>query len=751
MAVKNRIYDFLFYLLIGTLYANALSRALVAATILEIPQASLFLWCAVCILVFYGVFFNRVTALSAFGGLALVLLALYLYLRWQRFEAAWYLELRALLEELAGFARDELPYREAYNRPIGIGIAAGVSLLTAVNLLVRFNFYILTGLAVGVYAVPIFMDWGSSDYAVGLGIFCFLVLLAKKLNRCTLPREKREPRANAGLSAALLPVCLLLVGCAHLLPKPEVPRYFLDAADNLFYDFGQDQTMFFSEESGLLGGPTSLGNRYVMEVLSERPVNLGGLVMDTYTGVSWNISEEQQLTLTRSENEWYTASEYPKKLREMQEYFMRYYGWSTSMVTVYIGENRTRSLFSPPFRSSIWISDSVSLQQGSLGRLTVKNPLAKHSVYAIAYIPWNYSNEYLVYVLRSLQPGDDVGGVDPEPYLQLPPTLPDRVGELALQLTAGCDNVYDRMKALESYLVGFPYTLEPERLPAGEDFVDYFLFTGQEGYCVYYASALAVMGRCAGIPTRYVEGYAMPEERNESGNYTVTNAQAHAWAEAFFPGFGWVPFEATPSNYYAFYTGEPGTAAEHPEPEDESPDRDANLIAGIGAEEPEAPEPPITEEPEQPASSSANRPSLPQKVALFLLAAAVLAALALWGLVLLYRARLNRVDAQPDREAAIAYYGRLLEAVGSLGYPIRPNETAHAHAQRVGGQITFEDGATLFEPANVFALASYSANGISEQDRALVERCYRQLLQRMSATKRGRLKTLVERYILMRY
>ena len=56
MAVKNRIYDFLFYLLIGTLYANALSRALVAATILEIPQASLFLWCAVCILVFYGVF-----------------------------------------------------------------------------------------------------------------------------------------------------------------------------------------------------------------------------------------------------------------------------------------------------------------------------------------------------------------------------------------------------------------------------------------------------------------------------------------------------------------------------------------------------------------------------------------------------------------------------------------------------------------------------------------------------------------------
>ena len=61
-------------------------------------------------------------------------------------------------------------------------------------------------------------------------------------------------------------------------------------------------------------------------------------------------------------------------------------------------------------------------------------------------------------------------------------------------------------EALETYLSSnFRYTLTPSNVPSGRDFVEYFLETG-EGYCVYFASAMAVMARSLGIPSRMVCG-----------------------------------------------------------------------------------------------------------------------------------------------------------------------------------------------------------------------------------------------------
>ena len=74
--------------------------------------------------------------------------------------------------------------------------------------------------------------------------------------------------------------------------------------------------------------------------------------------------------------------------------------------------------------------------------------------------------------------------------------------------------------------------------------VSYFVLEAPEGYCVYFASAMAVMARIAGLPARYVEGYlAVPDE---NGECVVTGRSAHAWAEVYFKGFGWVVFDATP-------------------------------------------------------------------------------------------------------------------------------------------------------------------------------------------------------------
>ena len=138
-----------------------------------------------------------------------------------------------------------------------------------------------------------------------------------------------------------------------------------------------------------------------------------------------------------------------------------------------------------------------------------------------------------------------------EVFTQLPDTLPQRVFDLAEEITEGLTSDYQKARAVERFLLeNFTYTLDVESLPFGEDFVDYFLFEMSEGYCVYFATAMAVLLRCVGIPTRYVVGYLMPASRTEGGYFLITGEHAHSWVDVYFEGFGWVPFEPTPPQHY---------------------------------------------------------------------------------------------------------------------------------------------------------------------------------------------------------
>jgi transglutaminase-like putative cysteine protease len=130
-------------------------------------------------------------------------------------------------------------------------------------------------------------------------------------------------------------------------------------------------------------------------------------------------------------------------------------------------------------------------------------------------------------------------------YLWLPDTIPERVLTLARDLTATAPTPYDRAYAIETYLRTFPYNLDVPAPPSDRDIADYFLFELQEGYCDYYATAMVVMARAAGLPARYVAGYATGTYDYTKGHYVVAEANAHAWVEIYFPGYGWVEFEPT--------------------------------------------------------------------------------------------------------------------------------------------------------------------------------------------------------------
>jgi protein-glutamine gamma-glutamyltransferase len=132
-------------------------------------------------------------------------------------------------------------------------------------------------------------------------------------------------------------------------------------------------------------------------------------------------------------------------------------------------------------------------------------------------------------------------------YLALPPSLDPRVRRLADSLTAGAGTRIEQVRAVERWLsTSLGYTTE---LPDThrDATVEGFLFRRREGHCEYFSTALALMLRAKGIPARNVTGF-LGGEWNENGGYlAVTGNDAHSWVEAWFPGYGWVPFDATPA------------------------------------------------------------------------------------------------------------------------------------------------------------------------------------------------------------
>ena len=135
-------------------------------------------------------------------------------------------------------------------------------------------------------------------------------------------------------------------------------------------------------------------------------------------------------------------------------------------------------------------------------------------------------------------------------YLDLPATLPRRVKGLAetVVFEAGAANPYDQAKAIEKHLrEKYTYSTTIEQPPAGRDRADWFLFDGKEGYCEYYATSMVVMLRHLGIPSRIATGYAPGAYDVTLQKYVVKESAAHAWVEAYFPGYGWIEFEPTPS------------------------------------------------------------------------------------------------------------------------------------------------------------------------------------------------------------
>jgi transglutaminase-like putative cysteine protease len=131
-------------------------------------------------------------------------------------------------------------------------------------------------------------------------------------------------------------------------------------------------------------------------------------------------------------------------------------------------------------------------------------------------------------------------------YLQLPAGLSPRIAELARGVTRKANGPWAKAIAIRDYLQrNYRYTTDLPPVRTGDP-LDEFLFDTRAGHCEYFATAMTIMLREVGVPTREVNGF-YGGEWNDFGHYlAVRQMDAHAWVEVLFPEHGWVTFDPTP-------------------------------------------------------------------------------------------------------------------------------------------------------------------------------------------------------------
>jgi len=313
-------------------------------------------------------------------------------------------------------------------------------------------------------------------------------------------------------------------------------------------------------------------------------------------------------------------------------------------------------------------------------------------------------------------------------FMDVPDIVPQRVHDLVAEIIYGLDTDFERIMAIRDYLIQFPYTLSPQPVPYGVCFVDHFLFDGQEGYCTYYATAMAVMSRIAGVPSRYVEGFLLPPAETEIAIFAVTNMMAHAWVEVYLEGFGWLIVEATAPHAHFI---DPGLALP---PGAVNPDwllhypwwdfMDEELFPyNMGPWEGPS-QFPTQGSPAGPGQDR-SMPSLAQVRNVTALALVVLVVLV--GLFILARyvqvaIMAKRVRRMPVNQQITTYFRGILHITSHCSSAKDPTETPYAYGKRVGRRFAFKsDSVLLRDLVTLYYKARYGNNQLSEDERSLME------------------------------
>jgi transglutaminase-like putative cysteine protease len=286
-----------------------------------------------------------------------------------------------------------------------------------------------------------------------------------------------------------------------------------------------------------------------------------------------------------------------------------------------------------------------------------------------------------------------------ETYLQLPDTITAETLALADELTAASNNPFDKAIAVRDWLrTNIDYNDQIPAPPEDAEPVHHILFVTQEGYCNYYASAMAVMLRSQGVPARIVSGYAQGEYDEETFSYRVRASNAHTWVEVYFPAYGWIQFEPTAA---LPVDTRPETAGGGGDAFDSLADTGDDFERGLNNEpqsEAERLAELLAEEEARAGGSVPTQESFP----VWQVVGAVLVVLAAGGTLVAANEMNRRVEADVERS-----YGRLGSWARWLGMFFRPTQTPYERADLMATAVP-EGKAPIRSLTRQFVLKQFS-------------------------------------------
>lgn len=351
---------------------------------------------------------------------------------------------------------------------------------------------------------------------------------------------------NALLACVFVSVVIAAFGWVIYgrLPRPnEFQRQVLRTIAPVRRDAlnGQDVTESRSH-STVPNGYTALGNRMMLTIVDPPPqtgetlfVVQGSrytrwrkLVLDEYTGHHWRVRKDSSRRMIRTVNDDYGSR---VSLRFVDGSWG--IGTKNDRLQIHVLVNLGTSLVRPPGTSQAMVPGRQVLRDG-VGNVYVDPPL----------LP---TMRYEVQVARTGQDTTRTDGIDDQQYLQLPP-LTKRVRQLVRETRESVTSDRQFIMELTNILrQRCRYALVPRDISLGDEATDEFLFESRQGWCVHFASTLAVLCRASEIPARVVVGYGPGVYDPITQTMRIRDVDAHAWIEARPDGGPWEVFDPTPS------------------------------------------------------------------------------------------------------------------------------------------------------------------------------------------------------------
>ena len=531
----------------------------------------------------------------------------------------------------------------------------------------------------------------------------------------------------------------------------------------------------------MLGGPAEPSSDPVLRVETAQDVLLRGTIKRSYTGYSWVDDQAKarylyyDFTHRRVRSEVFGADIVKDNS-----------AFADISASVEVLGSGTSTLFVPAHMLSFDMGLADAVYYNSTGEIFLTRDVAPGDSYSLtARVPT--SDAALIAAAARTWDASDPDYADMlSEYTALPGGIEDGVYALAAELTQGATTDAEKAFAIQNHLANnYRYTLDGRYPEGNRDFVSWFLLEERAGYCSYFASAMAVMCRMAGLPARYVEGYYVAA--NDGGETIVTGRNAHAWVEVYLKGIGWTAFDPTAravesqrgssgdgsqgENASADGSADSDDGGETPFENDDitnqgaptptpdvgsapddadsqptpTPDAGDNSNGGADNPPPESPDdgsanPP----PQQPQSdSSDDAPKQDRNLSWLWILLAVLALLALVALLVLWlRRRFTATDplkmcmaSRSGAAAALILYRAILTLLAQAGLVPMSGETPEAFASRAVQALPNEDYERFVAEV---ARSRYSGRPLTRQTLEAGRRAYLSFLNGMRRSEKLR-------------